>query len=488
MLEVNNQYTLMKRKIDVEVLKSYFSGTLANDIELLPIKIIPREREPNRCCVYKERAMVRYRIMALLGVDIDRNDDEYKSLASYAEEALAKKPEILPTLTTITPGCSACPDEQYRITDACRGCFARPCLANCPKEAIVFVNGRAIIDEKRCINCGKCLDVCPFHAVVHVPVPCEAACPVGAIHKNAAGFVEIDHGKCIDCGHCSRSCPFGAIAERSSLMYVAKLLMKGTHVVAMVAPAIEGQFPGSLAQIKSALSKVGFSDVVEVAEGAELTARHEANELKEKLDGGQRFMTTSCCPAYTGLVDAHVPELASYYSQTLSPMAYTTHICETRYPGANLVFIGPCLAKKVEAASLPSIDSVLTFAELAALFVAKGVDVKEMPVVEEPVDSTTYADCRGFALPQGVARAVVKRSETPFKTMQIDGLDKKTVRLMKIWPKRPPEADLVEVMCCEGGCLAGPGVLVNPKIANRLRQGIDVATVGTKPLEAKRHV
>jgi iron only hydrogenase large subunit-like protein len=142
----------------------------------------------------------------------------------------------------------------------------------------------------------------------------------------------------------------------------------------------------------------------------------------------------------------------------------------------------------VEAASLPSIDSVLTFAELAALFVAKGVDVKEMPVVEEPVDSTTYADCRGFALPQGVARAVVKRSETPFKTMQIDGLDKKTVRLMKIWPKRPPEADLVEVMCCEGGCLAGPGVLVNPKIANRLRQGIDVATVGTRPLEAKRHV
>lgn len=488
MLEINNQYTLMKRRIDSEVLKAYFAGNLEETIDTLPIRIIPRDRDPNRCCVYKERAMVRYRIMALMGVDIDRNDDECKTLASYARQALSTEMTPLPTLTTITPGCSSCPDEQYRITDSCRGCFARPCLANCPKEAIVFINGKAKIDEDRCIKCGKCLDVCPFHAVIHVPVPCEAVCPVDAIHKNADGFVEIDRDKCIDCGHCSRSCPFGAIAERSALMHVAKMIGEGDKVIAMIAPAIEGQFPGSLGQIKAGLLALGFHDVVEVAEGAHITARHEAQEVHERMAAGEKFMTTSCCPAYMQLVDTHIPDLAPMRSEALSPMGYTAQLCSGKYPGAKQVFLGPCIAKKVEAAKIASINAVLTFAELAALFVARDIDVKEMVAIDSRSDDSSYSDCREFALPSGVAHSVIRRSTEPVRTMNIHGVDRKTVRLMKTWMKRPPEADLVEVMCCEGGCLAGPGVIVNPKIATRLRQGANVATVGTKPLGDKRHV
>jgi [FeFe] hydrogenase (group B1/B3) len=488
MLEINNQYTLMKRRIASEVLKAYFSGKLEEDIDTLPIRIIPRDRDPNRCCVYKERAMVRYRIMALLGVDIDRNDDECKSLASYAKESLASENNPLPTLTTITPGCSSCPDEQYRITDSCRGCFARPCLANCPKEAIVFIDGKAKIDEQRCIKCGKCLDVCPFHAVIHVPVPCESVCPVDAIHKNADGYVEIDRDKCINCGHCSRSCPFGAIAERSAVMHVARMLQEEERVVAMIAPAIEGQFPGSLGQIKAGLLALGFHDVVEVAEGAHITAGHEAKEVQLRLKEGEKFMTTSCCPAYMQLVDTHIPSLGPLRSKALSPMGYTAQMCSERFPGARQVFLGPCIAKKVEAANIASIDAVLTFAELATLFVARDIDVKEMVVAKPYTDESFYADCREFALPSGVAHAVIRRSNESVRAMNINGVDRKTVRLMKTWIKRPPEADLVEVMCCEGGCLAGPGVLVNPKIATRLRQGANVATVGTKPLGDKKHV
>ena len=346
MIDLNNQYTLMKRKIDTAVVRNFFNDTLVEEADRLPIEIIPKDRVPSRCCIYKERALVRYRILTLLGVDLENDDDEFKPTSRYVSEVIEHSEPKLPLLTTITSGCYGCPKDQYRISDACRGCFARPCMANCPKNAIVFLNGQAHIQEDRCIRCGKCMEVCPFHAVVHIPVPCEEACPVGAIKKNEQGYVEVDHSKCIGCGKCVRSCPFGAIAERSELFHVLKMLKRKEKVTAMIAPAIEGQFPGSLGQIKSALKEAGFTDVFEVAEGAEVTSIKEGEELVEKMKEGNGYMTTSCCSSYMELIPKHLPFLKERYSSTLSPMAYSAQICKKKDPEAKTVFIGPCLADR----------------------------------------------------------------------------------------------------------------------------------------------
>ena len=66
------------------------------------------------------------------------------------------------------------------------------------------------------------------------------------------------------------------------------------------------------------------------------------------------------------------------------------------------------------------------------------------------------------------------------RVLPINGLDKKTVRLMKTWEKRAPEADLVEVMVCEGGCLAGPGTIVKPALAVKLRNAAKTAKPAAK--------
>ena len=183
-------------------------------------------------------------------------------------------------------------------------------------------------------------------------------------------------------------------------------------------------------------------------------------------------MTTSCCAAYMELIYKHIPYLKDRHSTSLSPMGYTIKVIQEKYPDAKMVFIGPCLAKKVEAARrYKEISGVMTFAELASIFIAKGIDVREMEA-DDLGNTETFQDCREFAVTGGVAGCVMSRFEkdgVTARVLPINGLDKKTVRLMKTWEKRAPEADLVEVMACECGCLAGPGTIVKPALALKLR-------------------
>ena len=138
-----------------------------------------------------------------------------------------------------------------------------------------------------------CINACPYNAIVRLIVPCEQACPIGAISKGENGTATIDFEKCISCGKCVAACPFGAVNEKSHMIDVLKNIRDGKKVIAMFAPAIAGQFPGTIFQLKSAMLKAGFYDVYEVAQGADmvLCALQILQGVWHMMQMGKKFST-----------------------------------------------------------------------------------------------------------------------------------------------------------------------------------------------------
>ena len=367
-----NHINVLRREVLRRVAESFLhDADFGKSVERIPFVMRPKNTKPSRCCIYKDRAILRFRVMAALGFRLEDEEDDSTPLSVYAEKALEREQPSAPILTVCDTACQGCIPARYYVTDACQNCIAHPCIGSCHFGAIQHIKGRSYIDPEKCRNCGMCHDACPYQAIVRLSVPCEDACPVKAIHKGENGRAEIDITKCISCGRCMRACPFGTVIERSEIVDVLSAMKAGKHLTAMMAPAIVGQFPGNLKRVVEALRELGFSEVLEVASGADVTTKREAAEFVERMKHGERFMTTSCCPGYVEAVRLHLPEMAPFVSSTSTPMHYCAEIAKERFPCTTTVFIGPCVAKRREALYDPIVDYVLTFEEVGALLEAK---------------------------------------------------------------------------------------------------------------------
>ena len=304
---------------------------------------------------------------------------------------------------------------------------------------------------------------------------CKWICPLGAIYAlcNKVSFLQmkVDEDKCVSCGQCLVSCPFSAIVDKGQIFQTIMALKSETPVYAIVAPAIAGQFPGmENNKIRGAFQALGFTDVREVAVGADLCTVEEAKDFLEEVPEKLPFMATSCCPSWSMMAKKLFPEQAKCISMALTPMVLTARLIKQKEPDCKIVFVGPCAAKKLEASrkSIRSyVDFVLTFEEVAGMFDAKGVDWKDIPEGEPLFHAS--ADGRGFAVSGGVAEAVVhavKRidPDREVKVMNAEGLQncKKMLQMAKIGKYN---GYLLEGMACPGGCVAGAGTIQTVKKA-----------------------
>jgi len=457
----NSQTKELKKEVLSRVIKAFDSKNFEENVRLIPYDMRPKGCEvPYRCCVYKERAIIKDRIIADLGISIE-NDDEKTLLSDYASQALKRKTPDKKVLTVLEAACKGCVPNRVFVTNLCQGCVARQCLNSCKFGAISIVEGKSVIDGTKCKGCMQCIKACPYSAIVKVKVPCEDSCPVSAIEKDESGHAKIDFNKCITCGKCVEGCPFGAVHEKSQIIDILKAMKVGKKVISMVAPAIMGQFLCEPEQLHSAIKKLGFYDVYEVAYGADITTRHEAKDFVERMERGDEFMTTSCCAGYIQLTEKILPEIKPFMSTSKTPLYYTSEIVKKEHPDCISVFFTPCTAKRVEVKNNPLIDYVINFEELQAWFNAKEIDVSKCEKTLFKKEASKQG--REYPLTSKVAKAVetLVDEDIIIKAHCINGLNKQSIAELKKYAitGECEFGNMVEVMACEGGCIGGNGTI-----------------------------
>ena len=212
--------------------------------------------------------------------------------------------------------------------------------------------------REKCKGCYACIRVCPTKAI-----------------KVEGGKADVINERCIGCGTCVRVCMPKAKQVEKSTGEVWELLTTCPPVIATLDPSFPAAFPEvQPRQLVTALKKLGFTEVMEAAFGAELIAREYNRLVNIDLE---KPIITSHCPVIVSYIQKHHPHLIDYLAPIVSPSIAMGRVIRWQYdPNAKVVFIGPCIAAKAEIRDekvAGVVDAVLTFAELKEMFQATGI-------------------------------------------------------------------------------------------------------------------
>lgn len=288
----------------------------------------------------------------------------------------------------------------------------------------------------RCRDCYKCLRECPVKAIKFVD------------HE-----ARIISDRCILCGKCTVVCPQNAKRVHSEIGDVEALLASGKPVIASVAPSFVSAFGvKDFAVMGIALGKLGFKMAEETAVGANIVTA----EYEKLLETGEyKNFITSACPAINRMIQLYYPKALKYLAPVASPMVAHARLLKKRYPEAEIVFIGPCIAKKREGRESGLISAVLTFTELKTLFDEKGIDLNAIAAI--PVNEDIKNRSKYYPISRGIIKSF-NRLPQNYEYVAVDGV-KRSFDVLEDIDKL--EGMFIEINCCEYACINGPATIKN---------------------------
>ena len=299
---------------------------------------------------------------------------------------------------------------------------------------------------------------------------CVRECPAKAI-RITGGQAEVMQSRCIGCGNCVRVCSQNAKQVYDSTPAVRDLLAGETPVVACLAPSFPAEFTDVAPErLIGMLRALGFAAVHEVAFGADLVADRYRALLPAAGAGAapaRRWIATAC-PAVVDYVESYAPRLTDALAPIVSPMmALARWLRRRRETDLRIVFVGPCVAKKQEAAVRGEVDAVLTFTELRRMLAESGItpDLAVDSELDPPYarHGALFAICGGLLQVAGVDDDLVDG-----QGVAVDGRST-FVEAIKEFEAGAVDAALLEVLACNG-CIMGPGVTQRAPLFSRRAQ------------------
>lgn len=377
-----------------------------------------------------------------------------------------------------------------------------------------------IRNPNKCIKCGDCVMVCE---------EIQGIGALGFVDRGSDVIIKPAFNKtlaetnCVNCGQCRVVCPTGAIIIKNETEKAWNALYDPSkRVIVQIAPAVRvalgeefGKKPGEIStgKIVAILKKLGAEEVFDTTLSADLTVIEESNEFLDRYSKGEKLpLFTSCCPGWVKFAENKYPELLKNISTCKSPQQMFGTVLREAYKDKDsedgrdtfILSIMPCTAKKAEAArpefthdGVKEVDLVITTQELAIMI--KEIGIKFDEIEEESMDmpfgigsgagiifGTTggvteavlrrvlkdkfekedceiiYSSVRGL---DAVKEAIVNVDGNEIRLAVVHGL-KNADNLIKQIKSGEKKYDLIEVMACVGGCIAGGGQ-PEPKIITR---------------------
>lgn len=309
------------------------------------------------------------------------------------------------------------------ILDRCKRCYS--CIRECPAQAIKVINGQARVISERCIACGHCVKVC----------------------SQDAKMIESD----ID--------------------LVTMEILPTKKAVAIVAPSFAASFPDTYSKVPSALRKIGFTQVVETAFGADLISSYYADEISSE---NRKTIISSSCPAVINYIEKYHIELVPNLAKIVSPMiAVGKYLKENLGNDTPIVFIGPCVAKKSEYKSEEVdgvIEAVLTFTELKEILHKYSINFDKLE--ESDFDPPHAYLGKSFPLAGGLLKTANVSGDILEKEIIVVEGKKKVLEIIEEIADNKINAKFVDILFCEG-CISGPAIDSDLNYYSRREKVID---------------